>query len=345
MESHQRTIRETTLIEAINTVELTKRSLQQALLYSFYQSSYDVGKVGGSEKKYSGNEISYWRVYSDVHYSREKFIKDLQTNTHKIFNEYASALNNPVIIPSYERVEINDDDVKKSKNEIVVISANATPKTSLQLKGKFYDIQDNPTVTERFNMKTFKMFDTADENFLKKDRIKEDSVINGILASGLSGLSRSGDTIKNSGSLSWCEACPSSEAVFSATNGMSSAEAKEKIKQTIDKKLTELETGMSDSKIPLKFQNRQIGSDIDLDCTSSGIPDCCIPCIDGGCCGVSYCTTTCTFTYYGAAKTLVKTTDMSNKYPVYDEKDKMNDMRNIQLQFYDISGTKRLIEP
>ncbi len=166
VESMRRTAREASIVESINTVELTKVSLQQALDYSFYQASYDVSKTGGKKQTQPKNGISYWRSSSSTFYSFNDFKKDLQDTTLNLFNEYAVVLNDSVKIPKYIEVEV-------SKTEDDVVSVNAKSGEKLRLDAEKLQVSDSANVSEKIRIRTIKLFEIGETNFLKSDKFGE----------------------------------------------------------------------------------------------------------------------------------------------------------------------------
>lgn len=311
-ETSIRTAREIEIISQLNNMEFLKQSLRQALVYSFYQSSYDVAKVGGlSPGQY--NEVKIWRNYETTY--QPNYIKDLNDTTFEIFKEYVTALKDSIEIPDYILTS-----VKKIDDTTVEVNASSTGK--LKLKGRFYEINDNPNVTDKIKIKTIKLFEIGKENFVDKDSIKE-TVEDAITSIGF----------KSSCSLTACGSCPSAEQVFSSAscNGMSTNQAKNLIKERIDEKTNELSNELTSVDVRTNIEVLEKQADIKSSCSDT-IGNCCRPCEDGCC--ANYCTKTCTFRYYGAAKTLTSIMD-TTKYPVYDGS---NDLRNIQLKFYAISS-------
>jgi len=114
VESVVRTIREGEIILAINEMEFVKKALNQALPYSFYQSFYYIASRGG----YLGfghipsyNCIPYWRNYAATNYPNN-LKENLAEVLLKTFNGYGSKLEDPVSIPKYTSVSIEEKQIK-----------------------------------------------------------------------------------------------------------------------------------------------------------------------------------------------------------------------------------------
>lgn len=90
-----RTVRETAILEAANAMEFLKRSLQQAVKYTFYQTSYDVAKKGGYAYFENTNSwcfergIPYWRNYSRTFQDSESVKRNFTDSAVEIFDCYS----------------------------------------------------------------------------------------------------------------------------------------------------------------------------------------------------------------------------------------------------------------
>jgi hypothetical protein len=99
----QATARETNMIQAINKFESAKRSLSQALKYSFYQASNDVLLNGGYTDISLADSYScipYYKIYSAEEIP--EFDSNVEDMTVFYFSEYSDALEDEEIsIPEY----------------------------------------------------------------------------------------------------------------------------------------------------------------------------------------------------------------------------------------------------
>lgn len=214
-------------------------------------------------------------------------------------------------------------------------------KDKLELKSGEVVVQDSANFSEKIDIRTLELFDIGKKNFVDKDPINT-AIIDGINSFGNSRISGYDNNKQASdGSLKKCGSCPTGEEVFSAKNGMSFDQAKDLIKAEIQKKIKELENSLNKGSLNeygfnLKLEPSEIKADIKPVLISCEQGECCAGC-EGGCCAWWW-TATYKFYYYGSARVLVEITDTSKQYPVYDYGEKNTNLRNIQLDFYSLSG-------
>lgn len=157
IEAFKRVAQETEIIKAINNVEIVKRELPLALAYSINQASYSISSNGG----YSSLDeveslfcIPYWRTYDKVIFP--EYQNNFANLTLKIFNEYGISLTGNVIIPAYNRAEIN--------NNIISISSSA----KIRAESDFYTVSDSLPLSKNFNPNFFRVFEVAKTEILEK---------------------------------------------------------------------------------------------------------------------------------------------------------------------------------
>ena len=328
----KRTRMETDIIHGINEVELVKRSLSQALEYSFHQASYLIGKRGGYSDLHgidSYDCVPYWRVYGLEKYPG---LAGLGKTSTKILNQYVDLLGGEVRIPQYDRAG-----VKKETDYTVTV--NALAKDKLVLQREKLVVRDDPTVTRKIRTNFVRMLETGRETFIDKDGVK-DAVQNAI------------DSMPSE-----CKevfvgdrcSIPDPETVFSchdwklrlennirdeiqSLNSVGDIE----VKVNIEELQTEMESSCKEKKshphssCGIKTCKNATGS---YDCHCSSFVCCDNPI------STEYCTRyediTCTREYWGFVRIFVDITDPTEKYPVFDGS---TDFRNLQLKFYVLSG-------
>lgn len=157
-ESVIRAEKETTIIKAINIVEFAKRSVSQALAYSFNQGAYDVASRGGYFNLTDVHSLScvpYWREYSEEKYP--DFEENLKNSTLGVFDTYKAFLNSiNVNVPKYEEVYINRND-----DESLTVSVSSSE--NLNYKSPAFEINDVSDAKADVKMKLFKLFDVGKE--------------------------------------------------------------------------------------------------------------------------------------------------------------------------------------
>ncbi len=367
-ETYTRTIRETNIIQGINQVELIKRSLSQALEYSFHQASYLIGKRGGYSNLNGVDSldcIPYWRVYGIESYPG---LSGLGQTTLKIMNRYANGLNGEVYTPQYDRVG-----VKKETEDIVTINALATDK--LVLGREKLSVKDNPTITKKVRTDFVKMLEDGRKTFIDKDSVKE-AVQNGV---NLFLLNHPECNEIEVGDI--CENKMETEANFETVLEKNCSDWETLLNDSIKVELSKLNLdGDSIKDIDVVFEGECSGDlgveSSSCDCKSGNTVNCndnsesectppCKKCHDEydeytECCGkfqtcdsIGMCkpigedecfvcdeyykkvkNVECTYDYYGFIRVLVGVTS-GEKYSVFDGS---TDFRNLQLQFYVLSG-------
>ena len=327
-------VKETTVIEGTNIMELLRKNLQQALRYSYYQSSFEIAKVGGNVKL---NDMPTWRKYEDIQGFPKDIKSILKDRTLEIFNKYSNSLNDEGVT-TVEYTSL--DAVKKDDGEYV--SALAKDKKGqdeeLQVsRAFFYHLYNKANTFILVPIRTLTLFEIGENNFVLSDKIQE-KAIGGITSTNFkSNYNQKSQT--SEGSTRKCGVNPSAEEVFTEVNNFGLEDGKKNIKTNIDLQLNSLEKELSTSTISTELLNREIQSDIVPVCAQTTEECCFPPLVSNILCIKHWKRATCTFSYFGAAKVKIAITDKGNKYPVYDSADKEPiAMRNIQLNFNIISG-------
>lgn len=157
-ESVIRAEKETTIIKAINIVEFAKRSVSQALAYSFNQAAYDVASRGGYFNLTNVHSLScvpYWREYSEEKYP--DFEENLKNSTLSVFDTYRAFLNSiNVNVPKYEEVYIN-------RNDDDTLTVSVSSSGNLNYKSSAFEINDVSDSKADAKIKLFKLFDVGKE--------------------------------------------------------------------------------------------------------------------------------------------------------------------------------------
>lgn len=186
----KRTARETTVIEAINTMEIVKFGLKQAIHFTFYEASYTILKLGGfcnhtsltscvEECKISGwapslKCIPWWRVYEKTYApSSKEFVEYLSNRTSQIYQEYAKSISkiSGVFIPSY--CPQPPGNVTLELTGLARINITTTEKDGkIELQGKFFDIKDNANFSDKLRINTMEIYKIGKERFVENDGIK-----------------------------------------------------------------------------------------------------------------------------------------------------------------------------
>jgi len=157
-----RTVREAEIMQAVNNIELAKKSLQQALIYSTYQGYYNAANSGGYADLKSVDTydcIPYLRVYGTTNFPAD-YEKNTRDSILKVLNSYAKSINYPYLtMPEYTNVKIG-------KNNITATSA-----ADLDHKTDLFEIKNNPSVSADFDFEIKKMFEFTKQNFIDSDRL------------------------------------------------------------------------------------------------------------------------------------------------------------------------------
>lgn len=151
-ESIVRALKEEQIIQSVNNVEFAKRGLSQAVLYSFNQASYDLGKRGGYFNMPLGNSldcIPYWKTFNSTNIPN--FKSEFQKNLLKIFNVYGTSLG--VDIPQYDNVQFD------ITNNVM----NLTASGMLTDQEDFFTIKDSANFVQSANMNIFKLYAAAED--------------------------------------------------------------------------------------------------------------------------------------------------------------------------------------
>jgi hypothetical protein len=98
VESIVRSAKEAAVIEAINSLELVKKSLSPALRYSFWQACYEVAGRGG----FDPDCRPFWRVYGSV--LLPNYVWNMQFRTQSLANTYLKVLAEGISPPLEVRV-------------------------------------------------------------------------------------------------------------------------------------------------------------------------------------------------------------------------------------------------
>ncbi len=333
IETIRKGVGEMLIADGIDDMELLRRNLQQALSYSYYQSSFEIAKNGGN------SEASVkWRYYGDTSGFPTDFIKILTSRTLEMLNQYSHQLTGGRITTvDYTQVDVERDD-KEDKEHISAFSKdekNNDKKLKIVggLLGIKYELENKANVFAKLPTKTLTLFGIGKENFVSIDKTKE-KIIEAITAIGFK--SNYNENLQTTtGSMELCGIQPTQEQVFKNENGFEISEGENQILENTDSKLNSLGEELSTSTVSTRLSVVDKKSKIIPTCTPS----------TGGCCERSesgcvkeFKITTCTFKYVGAAKVKVSISDIANKYPVYDSTLDKNIMSNIQLNFNVVSG-------
>ncbi len=179
----QGTYTDVSIVSAINSLEFVKRSLQQSLVYSFYQAAYNVSKNGGysdTTNLKTINSLVYWRIITDttqaptcgIFYSGQTIYctenVGLAKIINNIFNQYVDQLQATNFnIPTYSSVTIGGGQGSTS------IQLTAMPNGNLETsKTNLYDIKDSAEIVQTIPTTFYKLFDFGINNFVDQDPIQ-----------------------------------------------------------------------------------------------------------------------------------------------------------------------------
>ncbi|MBI4010269.1 MAG: hypothetical protein HY361_03720 [Candidatus Aenigmarchaeota archaeon] len=345
LSTEERGIKQQSIIEGINIMELLKKNLQPALQYSYYQASYEVAKNGGSLEA-----PLTWRNYGDITGFPSNFVETLADRTRVILNEYSKALAEEGIkTADYTKI----DAIKKEDGEYVSALSkdeNGNDNNLIVSKATFYKLTDKATVFVLIPIRTLTLFEAGKSEFVDKDPI--------------------GTAVYDAEKLipeqcrqievNACENQINCEGELSNKCG----DIDNDFKFNIDNKINSLER--IENNIELNIGSQEIkathvtSSDVEYgpqdkacDCKISHTETTEVPCPEEELLAdpSKICTTTktvcdeyyrkaavtCSYSYFGSSKVKVEMIDLNNKYPVYDS---TVDMRNVQLNFNVISGNE-----
>lgn len=171
VQSVVRGLHEKNIIETINEVEFTKKALHQSLIYSTYQSAYEILKFGGYTTEgcepATYDNLPYWRTYDNTCAPANVKIP-LENRIKEIFSEYLVALQNKVEkihikIPNYEiNLILNDrtlDVIATASDRVKFVSENL-------------EIYDSADIVKTVNIAVNGILKIGRENFVDNDPIK-----------------------------------------------------------------------------------------------------------------------------------------------------------------------------
>lgn len=344
-ETIKRTVRDMTILEAINTVEFLKSSLNQALGFSFYQAAYTVAQNGGGDAP-SAQSLGgppYWRVYENTNVPDYK--SNIQSGTKNILSLYKEGLSlDGIKNPDYSSVEIS----KTGNKEIVKVDAIANG--NIISKSEVYEIKDLPSMTRLVQTNIFTLFEEPIRTFADNDAdpgdIIQDKAIEVLKPWPRSGsLTRKGctvsiDTYESSTEQELVDICISDEDVFIEATGKTFEQAKEEIRQDMRSEVEELAQNdwMNDVDFKLTAE-----TEVNVIGTGSNILSFC----SGNIFNVRFippeapeiviydATKNCRFEYFAGANAQFKITDKEFKYSVFDAG--VTERRHFALNFGAIS--------
>jgi len=181
----QRTARELAVINAVNTIEFTKKALQQAVSYSFYKSSYDVLARGGfcaydenpcEEDCKILNDVPtldcepWWRVYGSTHApSTDSFTSYLGNRTSAIYDDYASLFYGPAYCPRPPgKVTLEDTGTYSVRVDVTNVEGDV-----IQYKSENIDIVEHTVnFSDAVEITTFEVFALGKKKFVDEDSVK-----------------------------------------------------------------------------------------------------------------------------------------------------------------------------
>ncbi len=326
---------EALVIEGTNIMEFLKKSLQQSLIYSYYQASYEVAKNGGNLQS-----IPTWRNYSDTNYP-SNFQEILADRTRKILNQYVVYLKEPSIaLNEYQAVKI-----EKGNNGLENVEAFSDKDLGVS---KFnYELKNSANVFVSIPVRTLALFEIGKQDFVDKDLIS--SAIQAAESSLPSTCSRV--SIPD-----YCETPPSCESYYSnncqvqfesgirsqistlegTTDGINKELNVNEIKST---HIPQGPFATADGQCCVSGHTEESCTDV---CTGEGeARKCTTECSSVFVCDVSgtkYVNAYCEFKHVGSASILAKISDATNKYPVYDPVANEVSINNLQLNFNVISS-------
>lgn len=161
MEFSVRAVKESVIIEAINSMEFVKRALPHAATYSYHQASYYTASRGGYDdiSVESYDCIPYWRIFTGTAYP--DYRDDIKSASLSIFYEYLVEIEGEVFrFPSYT-VEI-DEGARKFK-----LSSSG----ELKYWTDTVEITDKPNVEVPIDTGFFRIYGIGKDKFIDTDNI------------------------------------------------------------------------------------------------------------------------------------------------------------------------------
>jgi hypothetical protein len=163
--------KETKIIKAINIVEFVKKSVSQALVYSFNQATYDTSSRGGYSNLTGVRSLScipYWREYSEENYPDVE--ESLKKSTFEVFDSYRSLFNSVnVNVPKYE-------DMKIKRNDDESLNVKVSSPEDFRYESLAFEITDLSDYTINVKIRLLKLFDVGKEVVKKvADELESDS--------------------------------------------------------------------------------------------------------------------------------------------------------------------------
>ncbi len=167
---------ERTIIEAINEMELVKKALPQAAVYSSYQAGYETLKYGGystqgcTPEKF--NNLPYWKV-DDNECFPNNLNQDLARNVKEIMDEYLKALKEEaskikIEIPEYRSMAI------ELKGEEITVQTSANEKIKFLIEG--LELSDSPNIKTTVKLRIADLINKGIEIFRDKNPVKDQIV-------------------------------------------------------------------------------------------------------------------------------------------------------------------------
>lgn len=159
------TIKEKTVLNAVNKMESIKIGVEHALYYSFSQGAYEVLLTGGYDDLSTlrkEDDTPYWRVYDKTYYPAD-YLENIASRVDSIFEEYRKA-SVDVFIPDGE-IEMTH-----IPNGLLI---NFHSTGLLKYETEFVRLYDNPNTTLILKDSIKTMFERSREMFIDQDSIRD----------------------------------------------------------------------------------------------------------------------------------------------------------------------------
>jgi hypothetical protein len=324
-ESIRRSARDASILEAINSMEMMKRSLNLAMAYSLYQASYDASASGGSTS--ASEDTTYWRTYGQV--SVPAFESNIESRSLSLLGEYVSQLGDfGLDIPEYQSL-----DLRSSREGLVETVASSNGRLMLAAQDGTYEIEDIATMTRTVRSNIFHLFEEPIKVFAQPgDKVRDLAIDTKQKSKGGSEWPDSGSETRGGCGCGSPSSCISDSEVFEASTGYSVSGAESAIDSYME---GQLESLSDNSWLPSKYQSvfettvteRSAASSIDIvGCAADVIST--QRNFQGQCVSTTV-RKTCDFEYYIAGDVKLSVKD-ELKFSVFDS---TSDRRNTVLNF------------
>lgn len=339
----QGTYVDTSIVSAINSISFARRSLDQALVYSFYQSAYEIAKNGGYKLDATNlktiDSTVYWNFLGDtsqvpvsgVFYSGHAVynteLSNLQDRILSVLNSYVLNLHTTDLdIPYYNSI------IATSDMSYVNLTAQSSGILELKDPKNLYDVKDTANLNKTVITNFEDLFKLARNNFIAPGDVVKNKIVSVIQ---LFINNYDATTATSTASEAYCPAInpsgPTDEQIFTDTYGKNYQQMHDAIDNGLIKSLENFNVQANfPEKTTTSVVSHYVNVALQQPCSitpsmtachydNNGNPD-------------SYLTTKiCTYSYTASAIVKVAIQSLNDYYPVYNGTE--TSFKNLELNF------------